>query len=81
MLDNTKAKFLLSTWYKNQYRENIYINSLWKKFNIDTFSHFYFVGGLEHNRNAMQEALICNYNSNDTNIQLNTNTDKQLILF
>lgn len=81
MLDKTKAKFLLSTWYKNKYRENIYINNLWNKFNIDTIKHFYFVGGLEQNRNVMQEALICNYKSHDTNLQLNTHTDKQLILF
>ena len=57
----TKAKFILSTWHHNKYRENEYIKTLWKEFNILTKEHFYHIGGSEKNRNSMIEALITNY--------------------
>jgi len=57
----TKSQFILSTWHHNDYRENKYIKSLWKKFNILTREHFYHVGGSEQNRNPMIEAIITNY--------------------
>jgi len=61
LLSNFKGKFILSTWYKNKYRENKYIKILWRKFNIITIDHFYYVGGKEVNRNPMVEALILNF--------------------
>lgn len=41
---NTEAKFILSTWHHNDYRENEYIGLLWNRFNIVTREHFYHVG-------------------------------------
>lgn len=61
LLEATPALFVLSTWYKNKYRENNYIQSLWHEFNIITKEHFYHVGAKESNRNAMTEALILNF--------------------
>lgn len=60
-LQNCGAKFMVSTWHSNQYRKNIYLESLWKSYNIITTSHFYHLGGKEENRNAVTEALILNY--------------------
>ena len=60
-LCNTKAKFILSTWHHNDYRENSYIKSLWAHFSILTREHFYHVGGKEENRNPMIEALVTNF--------------------
>jgi len=60
-LANTQARFIVSTWHHNQYRQNRYIKSLWSDFNIDTKDHFYHVGAREANRNAMTEALITNF--------------------
>jgi DNA adenine methylase len=63
MLSNTKAKFILSTWHHNRYRENKYMYLFWNKFNIDMRNHFYHVGASEENRNEMIEALIYNFGS------------------
>lgn len=60
-LHDTKAKFILSIWYKNPYRENRSIQKYWKEFIIQTKDHFYHVGGKEINRNPVVEALITNY--------------------
>jgi len=60
-LGNTGAKFILSTWHHNDYRENEFIGSLWGKYNILTREHFYHVGGKQNNRNPMVEAIITNY--------------------
>lgn len=61
LLSSTSAKFILSTWHHNKYRENEYIDSLWSKFNVLTREHFYHVGGKETNRNSMTEAIITNF--------------------
>lgn len=61
LLSKFKGKFILSTWYKNRYRENQYVKKLWKEFNIITRNHFYHVGGKEINRNPMTEALVLNF--------------------
>lgn len=61
LLSKTPAKFILSTWHSNQYRENTYIDSLWSDFNIITREHFYHVGAKEKNRKPMLEALVMNY--------------------
>ena len=61
LLSNTEAKFILSTWKNNKYRQNQYIESFWSKFNMSSKDHFYFVGGKESNRNSMNEALVFNF--------------------
>jgi DNA adenine methylase len=61
LLSRFKGNFILSTWYKNKYRENEYIERLWSKFNLITRDHFYYVGGKEINRNPMVEALVINF--------------------
>ena len=60
-LSKTKAKFILSTWHSNQYRENIMLKNLWSSFHIVTKEHFYHIGARECNRSAMLEALIMNF--------------------
>lgn len=60
-LSNTPARFILSTWHHNDFRENKYIKSLWGRFNLLTRAHFYHVGASENNRNPMIEAIITNY--------------------
>ena len=63
LLKETDAKFLLSTWHSNQHRENPFVHSLWKNFNVFTREHFYHVGAREVNRKPMLEALVANYAS------------------
>ncbi len=60
-LCSTKAKFILSTWHHNEFRDNNMINRLWKRFNIETKEHFYHGGGHVENRHAMTEALVFNF--------------------
>ena len=60
-LQNTKAKFILSTWHSNKYRVNACIDKYWKQFYILTKEHFYHVGAKEENRNPIIEALVLNY--------------------
>lgn len=64
-LKNTKINFLLSNWYKNQYRENeILIKNFQEEdFIIHKINHFYHVGGKESNRNQIIECLIEKRNS------------------
>ncbi len=61
LLNDTDAKFLMSSWLGNNYRKNKYIESLWGRFNIVTKAHYYHVGAKEENRNPMTEVLIYNY--------------------
>lgn len=61
LLNNFEGKFILSTWHSNKYRENEYLKTIWKKFNLLTKEHFYHLGGSENNRNSMLEALILNH--------------------
>lgn len=60
-LKETKAKFILSTWHSNEYRTNIYLETLWNKFHVLTKEHFYHIGANEKNRNPITEALILNF--------------------
>ena len=60
-LTEAGAKFMLSTWAFNRYRENSYIDLIWSHCHKITKEHFYFVGAKEGNRNAMTEALLTNY--------------------
>ncbi len=63
-LSNTASDFILSTWHSNIYRENNYLKTIWKDYNLITREHFYHLGGKEKNRNSMLEALVTNYETN-----------------
>lgn len=65
LLSDTKAKFILSTWHHNDWRENEMINRFWGKFNIVTKDHFYHNGGNIENRRTIVEALVCNFNTDN----------------
>lgn len=67
LLSNTKAKFILSTWHHNDWRENEMVEKYWNKFNVVTKDHFYHSGGNIENRKTVVEALV--YNFNVDNIQ------------
>lgn len=62
LLSKTKAKFILSTWHHNDWRQNDMLNKFWNKFNIVTKDHFYHSGGNIENRRTIVEALVCNFN-------------------
>jgi DNA adenine methylase len=62
LLKATRAKFILSTWHHNDWRENEMINKYWNRFNIITKDHFYHNGGNIKNRKSVVEALVCNFN-------------------
>jgi DNA adenine methylase len=64
LLSNTPAKFILSTWHHNDYRENLMVEKFWKQFNIVTRDHFYHSGGKIENRRSIVEALVFNFDSN-----------------
>ncbi len=61
LLSQTKAKFILSTWHHNDWRENDMIRKFWSQFNIVTKDHFYHSGGNIENRKTVVEALVCNF--------------------
>lgn len=61
LLNETKAKFILSTWHHNDFRENEMIKKYWNNFNIVTRDHFYHSGGKIENRRTIVEALVCNF--------------------
>jgi DNA adenine methylase len=65
LLSETKAKFILSTWHHNDWRENEMINKFWNKFNIVTKDHFYHNGGSIENRRTVVEALVCNFDTDN----------------
>ncbi|MDR1456120.1 MAG: Dam family site-specific DNA-(adenine-N6)-methyltransferase [Tannerella sp.] len=65
LLCNTKAKFILSTWHHNDWRENEMIKKYWNTFNILTRDHFYHNGGNIENRREVVEALVCNFDTNE----------------
>jgi len=60
-LTHSSASFIMSTWFRNKYRTNEYIGSLWRDCFITTKEHFYHVGAKETNRNAVEEALLTNF--------------------
>jgi DNA adenine methylase len=61
LLSETKARFVLSTWHHNDFRENEMITKYWNKFNIITKDHFYHNGANLENRREVVEALVCNF--------------------
>ena len=58
---NTPARFILSTWHHNEFRENNMIKRFWNRFNIITQEHFYHSGGHIENRHSIVEALVYNF--------------------
>lgn len=60
-LSQSGAKFMLSTWDHNDYRQNEYIDTVWVSCHKVTREHFYHVGAKEENRNPVIEALLTNY--------------------
>lgn len=60
-LSETPARFILSTWHHNEFRENEMINQYWNTFNVITREHFYHNGGSIDNRHSMTEALVFNF--------------------
>ena len=77
-LENSKAKYILSTWLSNKYRTNEYVFSVWKDCRISTKEHFYHVGAKEDNRNAVYEALLTNFDIKDciSNLSMKNRIDK-----
>jgi DNA adenine methylase len=65
LLSKTPAKFILSTWHHNDWRQNEMIEKFWNKFNIVTKDHFYHNGGNIENRRTVVEALVCNFDTKD----------------
>ena len=61
LLSSTKARFILSTWHHNDYRENEMVHKYWRRFNIVTRDHFYHSGGKIENRRSIVEALVYNF--------------------
>ena len=79
LLRESKARFIVSTWFKNKYRANKYLTQVWESYNIVTTEHFYHFGGKEENRNAITEALILNYSPQ--NLIIPVEKTKQMPLF
>ena len=77
-LSDSLARFILSTWHHNDFRENTFIEALWSNYHILTIEHFYHLGGREKNRNPMTEALITNFEA--ISKKYNLETAKQLFL-
>jgi len=61
LLSSTRARFILSTWHHNDYRENEMVHKYWRRFNIVTRDHFYHSGGKIENRRSIVEALVYNF--------------------
>ncbi len=61
LLFHSGAKFMLSTWDHNDYRQNEYLDTVWAFCHKITHDHFYHVGAKEENRNPVVEALLTNY--------------------
>jgi len=74
LLSETKAKFILSTWHHDDWRENKMISKFWNKFNIVTKDHFYHNAGKIENRRSVVEALICNFDINNYSTKIISNT-------
>jgi len=81
-LKATPARFILSSWHHNEYRENVSIKQYWNKFNVITRDHFYHSGGKKENRKAIVEALICNFDVQNIEVHNHglSELGKQLIL-
>lgn len=79
LLSETKAKFILSTWHHNNWRENEMVKKFWGNFNIVTRDHFYHNGGNINNRHSIVEALVCNFDTEKMLKHNHPNKDKHSI--
>ena len=79
-LKETSARFMLSTWHSNQYRENSFLQTLWSEFMVSTHEHFYHVGARERNRKPMLEALVTNYGPTITNLVPQQSKEQLMLL-
>ena len=68
-LTKTPAHFILSTWHHNEFRENEMMNRFWNNFNVATQEHFYHGGGHIENRHPMVEALVYNFELQESHYQ------------
>lgn len=85
LLSQTKAKFILSTWHHNDWRENPMIKRFWSKFNLVAKDHFYHSGGKLENRRTIVESLVCNFELKQLNhhnrLSISNNKTTQIPLF
>jgi len=81
-LKKSEKNFMLSTWFENNFRKNVYVETLWNFCNKIFQEHFYHVGAKESNRHSMTETLLTNYLLNhDLNISSNyRNFSSQILL-
>lgn len=79
-LASSKSRFILSTWHHNTFRHNQYIEQLWNHFHVVTREHFYHLGGHEHNRNSITEAIVSNYPLPQTSGSFRSPAEAQLTL-
>ena len=79
-LVDSNARFMLSTWDHNDYRQNDYIALVWGDCEKITREHFYHVGAKEKNRNPVIEALLTNYTVNGQQNEL-LSGNEQMALF
>ena len=80
LLSETKAKFVLSTWSHNQWRENEMIKKYWGQFNILTKDHFYHNGANLENRKSIVEALACNFDISDFSLHNHSMKKKEQVI-
>ena len=80
-LRDTPAKFILSTWHHNDFRENEMMNRLWNEFNVVTKDHFYHSGANIENRHSIVEALVFNFELEEPNEIINRMTKEEPSLF
>lgn len=66
----TPAKFALSMWDKNEFRENEHISKYWQGTIVKRFTHFYHVGSKESLRHEMTEALVLKADSKPVPLRL-----------
>lgn len=72
LLKKTAAKFILSTWHSNEYRDNRELEKYSKNFEVVTRQHFYHVGASEINRKPMTEALVLNFSAEQNQVLYQT---------
>lgn len=80
-LNRTAARFILSTWHHNDYRDNPMIERYWNNFNIVTKDHFYHGGGKIENRRSIVEALVFNFEFEEVEGDVEEDVNREPTLF
>lgn len=80
ILRQSPCRFILSTWHSNQYRENVFLETLWSGFQVLTKEHFYHIGAKEKNRKPMLEALVMNFTPKDSHEEPIARAEQLLLL-